>query len=137
MVRFRNDVRVPEDDLQSAADGRIVLASWEREPVMAGPRSAVCPVFPEDFVVEARATVRRKTAPHQHVQRSGLVLVLHDTPLLGLEVGGRRGGLSGRLVRRGRPRWAAGDFSVTDTPGRGRKAAFSPPGSRPGQGHRL
>jgi hypothetical protein len=33
---------------------------------MAGPRSAFCPVFPEDFLVEARAVVRRKTAPHHH-----------------------------------------------------------------------
>jgi hypothetical protein len=127
----------PEGVLQSAADGRIVLASWEREPVMAGPRSAVCPVFPEDFVVEARATVRRKTAPHQHVQRYGLVLVLHENPHLGQEEAGRQVGLSGRQVLRWRQRRAAGDFSVTDTPGRGRKAAFSPPGSGSGQGHRL
>src|SRR3954452_22400883 len=104
VVRFRNDVRVPEDVLQSAADGRIVLASWEREPVMAGPRSAVCPVFPEDFVVETRATVRRKTAPHQHVQRYGLVLVLHENPHLGQVEAGRRVGLSGRQG----PRWGRG-----------------------------
>ena len=104
---------------------------------MAGPQSAFCPVFPEDFVVQARATVRRKTAPHQHVQRHGLVLLLHENPHLGQEEAGRRVGLSGRQVLRWRQRWAAGDFSVADTPGRDRKAAFSPPGAGSGQGHRL
>src|SRR3954471_5903078 len=93
---------------------------------MAGPRSAVCPVFPEDFVAEARATVRRKTAPHQHVQRYGLVLVLHEDPHLPQQEAGRRVGLSGRQVLRWRQRWAAGDFSVADTPGWGRKAPFPP-----------
>ena len=104
---------------------------------MAGPRSAFCPVFPEDFVVEARATVRQKTAPHHHVQRYGLVLLLHENPHVDQDEAGRRVGLSGRQVLRWRQRWAAGDFSVADTPGRGRKAAFSPPGPGFGQGHRL
>jgi hypothetical protein len=40
-------------------------------------------------------------------------------------------------VLRWRQRWAAGDFSVADLPGRGRTAAFSPPGRSRGQGHRL
>jgi hypothetical protein len=104
---------------------------------MAGPRSAFGPVFPQDFVAEARATVRRKTAPHHHIQRYGLVLLLHENTHLGQEEAGRRVGLSGRQVLRWRQRWTAGDFSVADTSGRGRKAAFSPPGARPGQGYRL
>ena len=104
---------------------------------MAGPRSAFCPVFPEDFLVEARAVVRRKTAPHHHVQRFGLALLLHENPHLGQEEAGRGVGLSGRQVLRWRQRWAAGDFSVADTLGRGRKAAFSPPRTGFGQGHRL
>jgi hypothetical protein len=104
---------------------------------MAGPCSAFCPVFPEDFVVQARAAVRRKTAPHHHVQRYGLVLLLHENSHVGQDEAGRRVGLSGRQVLRWRQRWAAGDFSVADTPGRGRKAAFSPPGAGFGQSHRL
>ena len=104
---------------------------------MAGPRSAFCPVFPEDFVAEARAIVRRKTAPHQHVQRYGLVLLLHENPHLGQDKAGHRIGLSGRQVLHWRQRWAAGDFSVADTPGRGRTAAFSPSGAGSGQGHCL
>jgi hypothetical protein len=94
---------------------------------MSGPRSAFCPLFPEDFVVDARATVRRKTAPQQLVQRCHLVLLLHENPHLGQEEAGRHVGLSGRQVLRWRQRWAAGDFSVADILGRGRKARFFPP----------
>jgi hypothetical protein len=104
---------------------------------MSGPLSAFCPRFPEDFLVEARATLRRKTAPYQLVQRCRLVLWLHENPYLGQEEAGQRVGLSGRQVLRWRQRWAAGDFSVADIPGRGRKAAFSPPGAGGGQSHGL
>ena len=104
---------------------------------MSGPLSAFCPQFPEDFLVEACATLRRKTAPHQSVQRCRLALLVHENPYLGQEEAGRRVGLAGRQVLRWRQRWAAGDFSVADTPGRGRKAAFSPSGASGGQSHRL
>jgi hypothetical protein len=63
--------------------------------------------------------------------------LLHENPHLGQDEAGRQVGLSGRQVLRWRQRWAAGDFSVADAPGRGRKAAFSPPGAGFGQGHRL
>ena len=95
---------------------------------MSGPRSAFCPQFPEDFLVGVRATLRRKTAPYQLVQRCRLVLLLHEHPHLRQEEAGQRVGLSGRQVLRWRQRWVAGDFSVDDAPGRGRKAAFSPSG---------
>jgi hypothetical protein len=67
---------------------------------MAGPLSAFCPLFPEDFLVDAHATVRRKTAPHQLVQRCRLALLLHENPHVGQEEAGRRVGLSGRQVPR-------------------------------------
>jgi hypothetical protein len=104
---------------------------------MSGPLSTFWPRFPEDFVGEVRATLRRKTAPHQLVQRCRLVLLLHENPYLGQEEAGRHVGLSGRQVLRWRQRWAADDFAVADLPGRGRKAAFSPLGAGRGQGHRL
>lgn len=104
---------------------------------MSGPLSAFCPQFPEDFLVAVRAILRRKTAPYQLVQRCRLVLLLHDNPYFGQEEAGHRVGLSGRQVLRWRQRWTAGDFSVDDAPGRGRKAAFSPPGAGHGQGYRL
>ena len=93
---------------------------------MSGPLSAFCPLFPPDFLAAVQATLRRKTAPYQLVPRCRLVLLLHDHPHLGQEEAGLRVGLSGRQVLRWRQRWAAGDFSVDDAPGRGRKAAFSP-----------
>jgi hypothetical protein len=104
---------------------------------MSGPLSALCPAFPDDFLAEVRATLRRKTAPQQAVQRCRLVLGLHENPHLPQQEAGRRVGLSGRQVLRWRQRWAAGDFSVTDIPGRGRKATFSPPGPGGGQGRCL
>jgi hypothetical protein len=104
---------------------------------MPGPLSAFCPAFPADFLAEARATPRRKTAPQRAAQRCRLALWLHQNPHTTHEEAGRRVGLSGRQVLRWRQRWAAGDFSVADTPGRGRKATFSPPGPGGGQGHRL
>jgi hypothetical protein len=76
---------------------------------------------------QARRQVRRRTVAFQNVQRFRLALLLHDDPSLDNEEAGRRVGLSGRQVRRWRQRWAAGDFSVADLPGRGRQHVFSPP----------
>jgi hypothetical protein len=83
---------------------------------------------------EARDEVRRKTAFHRSVQRSQLVLLVHEHPDWNQERLGRHVGLSGRQVHRWRKRWAAGDFSLEDGAGRGRKADFSPSGSRTDQG---
>jgi hypothetical protein len=96
---------------------------------MPGPRASACN-FPDDFVQEACATVRRRTVAVQTVQRFQLVLALQQHPSLSNEEAGKVVGLSARQVQRWRSRWAAGDFSVDDRPGRGRKAAFSPAGSR-------
>ena len=60
------------------------------------------------------------------MQRSRLALLLHESPHLGQDAAGRQVGLSGRQVLRWRQRWTAGDFSLEDTAGRGRKAALSP-----------
>ena len=104
---------------------------------MSGPTPTFCPGFPEGFLREARSEVRRKTAPYQSVQRYQLVLLLHQEPHVPHKEAGQRVGLSGCQVRRWRKRWAAGDFSVADVPGRGRKPVFSPAGLRTGQGHSL
>ena len=94
---------------------------------MPGPRPARC-TFPDAFVQEARASVRRRTVAVQVVQRFRLVLLLHEQPRLRNEDAADAVGLSARQVQRWRNRWAAGDFSVEDHPGRGRKPAFSPAG---------
>ena len=46
--------------------------SKERTSAMAGPNPIYCPTFPDGFLEEARAEVRRKTACHRSVQRSQL-----------------------------------------------------------------
>ena len=104
---------------------------------MSGPTPTFCPVFPEGFLREAHIEVRRKTTPYQAVQRYQLVLLLHQEPHVPHEEAGQRVGLSGCQVRRWRKRWAAGDFSVADVSGRGRKPVFSPAGPRAGQGSSL
>ena len=98
---------------------------------MRGPRPTPC-IFPEYFLQEARGTVRRRTAAVQDVQRSHLVLLLHGHPDWSPEEAAPLVGLSTRQVQRWRRRWVAGDFSIEDETGRGRKLTFSPAGPRPG-----
>ena len=94
---------------------------------MPGPRPARCS-FPDDFVQVAFDTIRRRTVAVQFVQRFRLVLLLHEQPYLTNEAAAETVGLCLRQVQRWRRRWAGGDFSVEDHPGRGRKPAFSPAG---------
>jgi hypothetical protein len=103
---------------------------------MPGPRPSPC-MFPDDFLQEARNSVRRRTVAVQTVQRFQLVLVLEQHPSLSNQEAGNAVGLSARQVQRWRSRWVAGDFSVDDRPGRGRKATFSPSGSRADSSTRL
>ena len=95
---------------------------------MPGPQPHVI-TFPIDFLQQARNAVRRRTALAQEVQRFRLVLLIHELPDIRNAEAGSRIGLSERQVRRWRQRWAAGDFTVEDREGRGRKATFSPDGS--------
>ena len=92
---------------------------------MPGPVPARCN-FPDDFVQVALDTVRRRTAAVQAVQRFRLVLLLHEQPNLQNEDAADAVGFSLRQVQRWRSRWAAGDFSIEDHAGRGRKPFFSP-----------
>ena len=92
---------------------------------MPGPQPARCN-FPDDFVQEALDTVHRRTTAVQVVQRFCLVLLLHEHPGIRNEAAADAIGLSVRQVQRWRRRWAAGDFSIEDHFGRGRKPAFSP-----------
>jgi hypothetical protein len=96
---------------------------------MRGPRPIPC-IFPQRFLQDARATVRRRTAAIRDVQRSRLVLLLHEHPEWSPEVAARSIGLSARQVQRWRQRWLAGEFSIDDEKGRGRKPTFSPSGPR-------
>jgi hypothetical protein len=95
---------------------------------MPGPSPVPC-TFPDDFVQVALNTVRRRTVAVQVVQRFRLALLLHEHPTMKNDTAAKEVGLSARQVQRWRSRWAAGDFSIEDRAGRGRKPVFSPSGS--------
>ena len=103
---------------------------------MASPKPTPCS-FSDDFLQVARRVVRQRTAAVQTVQRFRLALLLHEQPTLGNAAAAEAVGFSSRQVQRWRQRWSAGDCSVADREGRGRKAAFSPAGSSHREGHRL
>jgi hypothetical protein len=103
---------------------------------MPGPRPNPC-MFPVDFLQEARNSLRRRTVAVRTVQRFQLVLMLQHHPLLSNQEAGKVVGLSARQVQRWRSRCVAGDFSVDNRPGRGRKATLSPSGSRVDSSDRL
>jgi hypothetical protein len=92
---------------------------------MPGPQPSCCS-FPEAFLQEARKIVRQRTARVQDVQRLRLALLLHERPDISSEAAGALVDLSARQVQRWRSRWAGGEYSIEDLPGRGRKASFSP-----------
>jgi hypothetical protein len=94
---------------------------------MPGPLPSYRPDFPPDFLDQARAVVRRRTARYQLRQRAELVLLLHRRPTLPNTDAAARVRLHPNSVRAWRKRWAAGDFALEDEAGRGRKATFSPP----------
>ena len=103
---------------------------------MPGPLPARCN-FPDDFLQDALDTVRRRTVAVQVVQRFCLALLLHEQPGMRNEDAAEAVSLSLRQVQRWRSRWAAGDFSIEDHRGRGRKPAFSPAGSSVDPRHGL
>ncbi len=81
--------------------------------------------------------MRRRSVKYQLRQRATLALLLHEQPSLSNPEAAARVQLHPNSVRTWRRRWAAGDFTLEDEPGRGRKADFSPSRSRHRQGPRL
>jgi hypothetical protein len=94
---------------------------------MSGPLPTFRPVFPSDFLAQAQQAVARRTIRFQLRQRAELVLLLHLHPRLSNAEAGTRIDLHPDSVRHRRRRWAKGDFTLEDLPGRGRKPVFSPP----------
>jgi len=102
-----------------------------------GPQPTHQPTFPPDFLAGADALLRRRTSPAHLRQRAALAVLLHREPGLSHPEAAARLGLQPVTVRKWRRRWAGGDFSLADQPGRGRKAGLSPPGPGGRQGRRL
>ena len=59
---------------------------------MPGPAAMSRLAFPEGLLRQAQQEVRRRTSPHQTVQRCQLVLLLHEHPSLAHEEAGQRVG---------------------------------------------
>jgi len=104
---------------------------------MRGPLPSYRPEFPSPFLEQAATIAGHRTVPYQVRQRAALVLLLSQQPRVSNSEAAQRVQLHPRSVRRWRHRWAMGDFSLDDKPGRGRKADFSPSGPRTDQGGRL
>jgi len=126
VVRFTNNVVVRIDSWYKEVNPR--EARHGKEAAMPGPLPARC-TFPDDFLQEAGDAVRRRTVAVQVVQRCRLALLLQEQPSVPNEDAAKAVGLSPRQVQRWRSRWASGDFSIKDLPGRGRKPTFFPSGS--------
>jgi transposase len=93
---------------------------------MPGPIPTYRPNFPADFLARVRAIVRQRSVKYQLRQRASLVLLLHEEPTLSNPEAATRAQLHPNSVRLWRRRWATGDYTLEDEPGRGRPAAFSP-----------
>lgn len=94
---------------------------------MPGPPPRYRPSFPDEFLTQARRLVAARTAASHLRQRARMVLLLHEHPSISnVEAAGRLD-LHPNCVRRCRQRWAQGNLTLEDAPGRGRKPTFSPP----------
>ena len=100
---------------------------------MRGPLPSYRPEFPPPFLEQAEKIVRQRTVQYQLRQRATLVLLLQQQPRMSNIEAAEQVQLHLRSVQRWRRRWAQGDFALEDTPGRGRKADFSPSGPCVGQ----
>src|SRR6266545_1228921 len=109
-----------------------VIACAIRMFPMRGPRPSYRPEFPSTFLEQAAKLAQQRTAPYQIRQRALLVLLLHRQPLVSNIEAADGVQLHLRSGQRWRCRWAQGDFSLEDEPGRGRKAGVSPAGPRVG-----
>ena len=94
---------------------------------MPGPSPFYRPTFPDAFLAEARRIAAARTAPSHLRQRAQLVLLLHEHAALSNVAAAARLDLHPNSIRLWRQRWAKGQFTLEDAPGRGRKPAFSPP----------
>jgi hypothetical protein len=94
---------------------------------MPGPSPHYRPSFPDEFLAEARRLITARTAASHLRQRAHMVLLLHERPSISNVDLAARLDLHPNCARRWRQRWARGNLTLQDAPGRGRKPVFSPP----------
>ncbi len=101
---------------------------------MPGSVPSYRPTFTQEQVRDCERLVRQQNAPRVQVARAKLALLLHTQPGLDSVTAARHLGQHPNWAYTWRKRWATDGFALTDRPGRGRKPAFPPTGSRPGEG---
>ena len=104
---------------------------------MPGPPPTYRPMLTPEEVAACERLLRRPSAPQAQVARARLALLLHARPDLDTAAAARQLGPPVKWVLRWRRSWATPGFRLTDTPGRGRTPALSPPGGGDGEGPRL
>lgn len=104
---------------------------------MPGPAPTHQPSFPPEFLDHARTCLQRRAIPFQLRQRAHLACLLAESPSLGHAPAAALCQMQPDTVRKWRRRWAGGDWSLQDRPGRGRRPTFSPTGPRRHQGAGL
>jgi len=102
-----------------------------------GPLPSSRPELPPTFLEHVAKMAEQRTVQSQMRHRAALVLLVQQPPLVSNIEAAAQVQLPPRSVQRWRRRWATGAFALDDEPGRGRQAALSPSGPRPGEGRRL
>ena len=93
---------------------------------MPGPAPSYRPTFTEEDFQEAQCIARSYTAPHSHVRRARLAIVLAERPSIDSAEAGRLIGWHPQTVLKWRRRWERDGFTLTDLPRPGRPPTFSP-----------
>lgn len=104
---------------------------------MPGPSPLYHPIFTLEQIAQAELVTRQLKAPHSHVQRAQLALLLHNEPSLDNASLSLRMGKPILWVRQWRKRWTEEGFSLEDKSGRGRKPVFSPSPTGHSESHCL
>ena len=89
---------------------------------MPGPPPLHHPSFPAEFLAEARRLFLARTAASHLRQRARLVLLLYEYPTLSDAAAAARLDLHPNSIRR----WAGGQFTLEDDPGRAASRSFPP-----------
>ncbi len=95
---------------------------------MRGRRPEYQPRFSKSDLAEIEKTLRRTSAPYEHVRRAQLAQQLDSNPSLRSVEAANEVGMHVQSVRKWRKRWAREGFSLEDKARSGRPRSFSPSG---------
>lgn len=90
------------------------------------PVSPHQPSFSAEELAQARTLAAQHSAPHSHVLRARLTLLLAERPTITHQEAADHVGMAYSTVYKWRRRWAQHVWSCSDAPRPGRKPAFPP-----------